>query len=417
MDGWTDATGDRRIYLDNNATTKVDLRVAETMVDCLTGDFGNPSSQHGFGRRAQARLGRAREQAAALVGAAAADEVVFTSGGSEADMTAILSGLAAAPDRRALVTSAVEHPAVLNLCRSLEAQGCTLRVVPVDGLGRIDWDAYSAAVTSEVALVSIMTANHETGTLLPVAELAERAHAAGALFHTDAVQAAGKLPLDVAGTAIDMLSVSGHKFHGPKGTGFLYVRRGTPFLPLILGGHQEGGRRAGTENLPGIAGLGRAAELARADLMPALARMARLRDRLEAGLLARVPGCRVLGDPDSRLANTCYVAFDGVDAEGVLALLDRAGIAASAGSACTSGRLEPSHIVRAMGVPETAALGAVRLSLSRLTTEDEIDAVLETLPAVVADLRDMSPFADADGLLDDGLPGGDALEDPAHAHA
>ncbi|SNX69192.1 cysteine desulfurase [Cereibacter ovatus] len=378
------------VYLDNNATTRLAPDALQAMLPFLTQDFGNPSSMHAMGRAPARALIGARRAVQALIGAADDAEIVFTSGGTEANLTAIRSALAADPSRREIVTSAVEHPAVLALCDHLErAEGVTVHRIPVDTEGRLELDAFRAALSDRVALVTLMWANNETGTVFPVEGLAELAHGVGALFHTDAVQAAGKLPIAVKGTDIDMLSVSAHKLHGPKGVGALYLRKGVPFQPLLRGGKQERGRRAGTENIAGIVGFGRAAELA-----PAvdLAHIARLRDRLEAGIIAAVPKVRVLGDLRDRLANTSCLAFDFAEGEAILMRLDRAGIAVSTGAACSSGAIEPSHVMRAMKVPFTAAHGAIRFSLSRDTTVPEIDRVIEALPPVIAQLRALSPF-------------------------
>lgn len=360
------------IYLDNNATTRLDPRVLEAMLPYFTEHFGNPSSRHGFGSAAAAAVRVARRQVQALIGAAHESEVVFTSGGSEADATAILSAVRAQPERREVVISAVEHAAVLAVARDLEKEGYRIREIPVDAEGRLDVAAFRAALSPEVAVASVMWANNETGALFPVAELAEAAHAAGVIFHTDAVQAAGKLALDLAATKVDMLSLSGHKLHGPKGIGALYLRQGTRFRPLLRGGHQERGRRAGTENVPAIVGLGRAAELAR-ETFADEAGVARLRDRLEVELLRRVPGSRVLAAGAARLANTSAMLFRGVEGEALLAFLDRAGVAASGGSACNAGAMAASHVPLAMGVAAAEARSMVRFSLSRETTADEID--------------------------------------------
>jgi cysteine desulfurase len=381
------------IYLDNNATTRVAPEVLEAMLPFFTEQFGNPSSIHEFGDRAGGAVAAARRSLQALLGADHDHEIVFTSGGSESDTTAIRAGLAAKPDRNEVVTSTVEHPAVLALCDWLERhEGVKVRRVPVDRHGRLEIDAYREALSPRTALVSLMWANNETGTMFPIEGLAELAKQAGALFHTDAVQAVGKVAIELAGTAIDLLSLSGHKLHGPKGVGALYIRRGTRFRALIRGGQQERRRRAGTENVPGIVGLGRAAELVRADLVEAGPRIRSLRDRLERGLLERIADAVVMGDPLDRLPNTTNIAFASVESEAIVLMLSRQGIAASTGSACASGSLEPSHVMQAMGVPPNMLHGAVRLSLSHETTADEIDRVLEVTPPIVDRLREMSPF-------------------------
>jgi cysteine desulfurase len=381
------------IYLDNNATTRVDRAVVAEMLPLFTEHFGNPSSMHLFGAAVGERIETARRQVRDLLGAAHDSEIVFTSGGTESDNTAILSTLEATPKRRTIVTSVVEHPAVLALCDYLEKKhGCTVRRIKVDNHGRLDMDAYRAALDDSVAIVSIMWANNETGTLFPVEELARLAKGVGAVFHTDAVQAVGKVPMRLADGDIDMVSVSGHKLHAPKGIGALYVKRGLRFRPLIRGGHQERGRRAGTENAPGIVALGKAAELASARMGDENGRVRYLRDRLEQAILAAVPNAFVTGDTDHRLPNTSNIAFEFVEGEGILLMLNRHGIAASSGSACTSGSLEPSHVLRAMGVPFTAAHGAIRFSLSCETTQSEIDTVASVLPGIIEKLRTLSPF-------------------------
>lgn len=381
------------IYLDNNATTRVDPRVVTAMLPFFTEQFGNPSSMHAFGSSVGGAVKEARAQVQALLGAAFDHEIIFTSGGTESDNAAILAALEADPARDEIITSAVEHPAILALCEHLEKTGrARVHKIGVDKQGRLDLGAYRDALSAKTALVSFMWANNETGTINPVAELAELAHEAGALFHTDAVQAVGKVPIDLKSTVIDMLSLSGHKLHGPKGIGVLYVRRGVRFKPLLRGGHQERGRRAGTENAPAVVGLGMAAELARLNMAADMAHIAALRDRLEAGLLARIGNAFVTGDTRDRLPNTCNIAFEFVEGEGILLLLNREGIAASSGSACTSGSLEPSHVLRAMGVPYTAAHGAIRFSLSRENTAEDIDRVLAVMPGIIGKLREMSPF-------------------------
>ncbi len=382
------AAPDRKVYLDNNATTRVDPAVVAAMLPFFTEHYGNPSSLHGFGGVVASAVAQARRAVQGLLGAAAEQEIMFTASGTEADSTAILSALATQPGRDEVVTSAVEHPAVLALCQHLtKARGTVVHVVPVDGLGRLDIEAYRRALGPRTAIVSMMWANNETGTIFPVSDLAALAHAAGALFHTDAVQAVGKLTIDVQAADIDMLSLSGHKLHAPKGIGALYVRRGLRLTPLLRGGGQERGRRAGTENVPGIVGLGHAAELARADLPDTMPRLGALRDRLEHGVLAAIGDVLVTGDPAHRLPNTSNLAFPHADSDGILTLLDRAGIACSSGSACKSGMQGPSHVLRAMRVPFETAHGAVRFSLSRETTDSDIDRVLAVLPGIVSRLR------------------------------
>jgi cysteine desulfurase len=386
------------VYLDNNATTRVFPEVVEAMVPYFTEQFGNASSIHAFGSEVGGALRQARRSLQALIGAEFDHEIIFTSGGTESNNTALRSALAANPERNEIVTSTVEHPAILSLCDWLEKhEGVTVHRIPVDKQGRLDIDAYRAALGPKTALVSLMWANNETGTIFPVDGLADLAHEAGALFHTDAVQAVGKVPIDLKSTAIDMLSLSSHKFHGPKGLGALYVRRGTRFRPLLRGGHQERGRRAGTENAPAIVGLGKAAEMTMATMTDDMARITALRDRLEKGLVQAVGHCFVTGDPYDRLPNTSTIAFEYIEGEAILLLLNKQGIAASSGSACTSGSLEPSHVLRAMEIPFTAAHGAIRFSLSRETTDADVDRVLDAVPAIIDQLREMSPFWSRDG--------------------
>jgi cysteine desulfurase len=378
----------RAVYLDNNATTRPDPEVVAAMLTCLTEDFGNPSSVHDFGSLSRIALKQAREKVRALLGAAFREEILFTSGGTEADNTAILGALDAADGRNEIIVSAVEHPAVLALCSHLErTRRIKVHRIPVDALGRLDRGRYRAALSHKVALVSIMWANNETGVVFPVEELAKEAKAVGALFHTDAVQAVGRLPIALRETAIDMLSLSAHKLHGPKGVGALYVRRDVPFRSLILGGNQERGRRGGTENTPGIVGLGKAAEMATSRLRGDAARMRALRDRLEASLMARIPNAFVLGDVERRLPNTSAIVCEGAEADAIVLLLNRAGVAASSGAACAAGSTAPSHVLRAMAVPAALAAGAVRLSLSRDNDDDDIDRVIATMPAIVDRLR------------------------------
>lgn len=392
------------VYLDNNATTRVYPEVVAAMLPFFTEQFGNASSIHAFGDEVGRAIRGARQSLQALIGAEFDHEIIFTSGGTESNNTAIRSALAAQPGRTEIITSKVEHPAILSVCDWLEKhEGVTVHRIPVDREGRLDIEAYRAALSDRTALVTLMWANNETGTIFPIDGLAGLAKAAGALFHTDAVQAVGKVEIDLKSTDIDMLSLSSHKLHGPKGLGALYVRKGTRFRPLIRGGHQERGRRGGTENAPAIIGLGKAAEMARATLRQDMARMKGLRDRLEKGLVQRIGHCFVTGDPYDRLPNTTTIAFEYIEGEAILLLLNKAGIAASSGSACTSGSLEPSHVLRAMDIPFTAAHGAIRFSLSRETTEAEVDRVLEVMPAIIAQLREMSPFWTSDGAAPDGF--------------
>lgn len=384
----------RPVYLDNNATTRTDPSVLEAMLPFFCENFGNASSTHAFGENVAGAVKEARKALQGLVGAAFDHEMIFTSGGTESDNAAIMSALELMePEGRTeIVTTQVEHQAILTLVAHLEkTRDIKVHYIGVDKDGRLDIEAYKAALSPRTAIASVMWANNETGNLFPVADLAEMANAAGALFHADAVQAVGKVPMDVKATKIDMLSLSGHKLHGPKGIGALYVRKGVKFRPLIRGGHQERGRRGGTENVPAIVGLGKAAELAVARMDEELTRVRALRDRLEQGIVQQIEACRVNGDADHRLPNTANIAFEYLDGEAVLLHLNRAGIAASTGSACTSGSTEPSHVLKAMNLPATALHGAVRLSLSRENVAEDVDRVLEALPPIIDKLREMSP--------------------------
>jgi len=389
------------IYFDNNATTQVDPEVVEVMLPYFSEQFGNPSSLHSFGDKVGRAVRDARRQVQALLGAEHDSEVVFTSCGTESDSTAILSALRAQPDRKEIITTVVEHPAVLTLCDYLEKDGYTVHRLKVDEKGRLNLDEYRALLTDKVAVVSVMWANNETGTIFPVVEMAEMANAAGVMFHTDAVQAVGKIPLDLKNTKIDMLSLSGHKLHAPKGIGVLYLRRGTRFRPLLRGGHQERGRRAGTENSAAIVALGKACELAQQHMEEENTRVKAMRDRLEQGILAVVPNAFVTGDTNNRLPNTANIAFEYIEGEGILLLLNKAGIAASSGSACTSGSLEPSHVMKAMGIPYTAAHGTVRFSLSRYNSMDEVERVIAAVPPIVEKLRRLSPYWGENGPVED----------------
>ncbi|MDD3529475.1 MAG: cysteine desulfurase NifS [Gallionellaceae bacterium] len=385
------------IYLDNNATTRVDDAVVAAMLPFFTEQFGNPSSMHSFGNKVGLAIKKARLQVQELLGAEHESEIIFTSCGTESDSTAILSALRASPERKEIITTSIEHPAVLALCSHLEKEGYRTHFLKVDEKGRLDLAEYQRLLSDRVAVVSVMWANNETGTLFPVERMAEMAHAAGIPFHTDAVQAVGKVPIDLKNSKIDMLSLSGHKLHAPKGVGVLYLRRGVRFRPLLRGGHQERGRRAGTENSAAIVGLGLACEQAMRHLHYENTEVKRLRDRLEAGILARVPRAFATGDVDNRLPNTSNIAFEFIEGEAILLLLNKFGIAASSGSACTSGSLEPSHVMRAMGIPYTAAHGTIRFSLSRYTTAAEVDRVIQVVPEIVAQLRRLSPYWGEDG--------------------
>ncbi|WP_268117858.1 cysteine desulfurase NifS [Methylobacter sp. YRD-M1] len=385
------------IYLDNNATTRVDPLVVDAMLPYFTEQFGNPSSIHRFADGVAKGIKQARHQVQELLGCEHDSEIIFTSCGTESDSTAILSAIKAQPDRKEIITTTVEHPAILNLCEHLEKEGYTIHRMPVDKVGRLDLDAYKNLLSDKVAIVSVMWANNETGTLFPVVEMAEMAHAAGVMFHTDAVQAVGKIPMMLKDTKIDMLSLSGHKLHAPKGIGVLYLRRGTRFRPLLRGGHQERGRRAGTENSAAIVGLGKACELALAHIEYENTYVKAMRDRLEQGIVELIPNCFITGDIDNRLPNTTDIAFEYIEGEAILMLLNKAGIAASSGSACTSGSLEPSHVMRAMDIPYTAAHGTIRFSFSRYNTMAEVDEVLKVMPDIAATLRKLSPYWDGNG--------------------
>lgn len=389
------------IYLDNNATTKVDSKVVEAMLPFFSEQFGNPSSMHSFGDKVGRAMLNARRQVQQLIGAEHDSEIIFTSCGTESNSTAVLSALKAQPERKKIITTNVEHPAILALCDHLKKEDYRVHQLHVDEQGRLDLDEYEELLDRKTAIVSIMWANNETGSIFPIEQMAILAKEKGVMFHTDAVQAVGKIPIDLKNTAIDMLSLSGHKLHAPKGVGVLYLRRGTRFRPLLRGGHQERGRRAGTENTASIIGLGVAAELALAHLQQENTFVKSLRDRLEKGLLAAIPNCFVTGDVTNRLPNTCNIAFEYIEGESILLMLNRAGIAASSGSACTSGSLEPSHVMRAMKIPYTAAHGSVRFSLSRYNTLAEIDKVIEIMPGIVATLRKMSPYWGENGPVSD----------------
>ncbi|MCE0495424.1 cysteine desulfurase NifS [Vibrio salinus] len=387
-------TAGSMVYLDNNATTRVDPRVLDVMIPYLGEFYGNPSSIHKLGARVGQAMEIAREQVQLLIGAQYASEIIFTSCATEATTTAILSAVEAFPHKKEIITSQVEHPATLQLCQHLERKGYRIHWISVDRKGRLNLAEYEAALNENVAIVSLMWANNETGTLFPIEKLARMAKKAGVQFHVDAVQVAGKYPIDVNTTDVDMLSISGHKFHAPKGIGVLYVKRGTRFRPLLRGGHQERGRRAGTENAASVIALGKAAELAYYALDSEVHRIKLLRDRLEQGLLARIPNTFITGNPADRVPNTTNIAVEYVEGEALLLLLNQAGIAASSGSACTSGSLEPSHVMKAMQIPFTAAHGTLRFSLSRFTKDEDIDHVLNTLPEIVTRLRMLSPYWD-----------------------
>ncbi|MBW1869317.1 MAG: cysteine desulfurase NifS [Deltaproteobacteria bacterium] len=384
------------IYMDNNATTQVAPEVLEAMLPFLTDRYGNPSSAYTFGGQVARNIRDAREQTAAILGALP-EEIIFTSCGSESDNTAIMSALSTGKDKVHIVTSRVEHPAVKVLCNELAKQGYRVTEIPVDREGHLDMDRYKESLTPGTAIVSLMWANNETGVIFPVEEAARMARDRGILFHTDAVQAAGKIPIDLQNSAIDMLSISGHKLHAPKGIGVLYVRKGTKFSPFLVGGHQELGRRGGTENTASIIALGKACELALNRMEEENTKVKALRDKLETELLRQVPNSRINGGGAERLPNTTSISFESIEGESILLLMDEFGICASSGSACTSGSLQPSHVLRAMGVPFTMAHGSIRFSLSVYNTEEEIDFVIDKIPPIIEKLRKLSPFWKPEG--------------------
>jgi cysteine desulfurase len=377
------------IYLDNNATTRPDPQVVEAMLGVLTEFYGNPSSVHRFGQRARHAVDIARAQLAALIGCAES-ELLLTGGGTESINTALRGLLKSRAPRKRIITTAVEHSATRQLCQELARNGVENVEIGVDHLGRLDLPAWSAAIDEQTALATAMWANNETGVIFPVAELAATCRRHNVPFHCDGTQAVGKIPVDVKSAGIDTMSLAAHKFHGPKGVGVLFVRRGLRLPPLLIGGPQERGRRGGTENVPGIVGMGKAAELAAAAL-PQMHRVALQRDRLEHGILQSIPDTTVNGDTAARLPNTTNIAFSRLEAEAILLLLSEQGVCASAGAACSSGSLEPSHVLRAMKLPDIVAHGAVRFSLSRFTTDAEIDRTLQILPPLIERLRRVLP--------------------------
>lgn len=385
------------IYFDNNATTRLDSEAFEAMRPYLTEFYGNPSSIHRFGSEVARKIQSAREQVAALIGASDPIEVIFTSGGTEADNAAIHGVLESRPEKRHVVTTQVEHPAVLGACQHLEKKGYRVTWLSVDQDGLLDLDELRTSLTGDTALVTIMYANNETGVVFPVREIGEIVRARGIPFHVDAVQVAGKVPLHLKASPIDLLTISGHKFHGPKGIGALYVRRGITFRPFIVGGHQERNRRAGTENVGGIIGMGKAAEIALKTLPEDERQVGRLRDQLEKSLLESCPDSRVNGHREKRLPNTLNVSLKLLEGEAILVLLDQQGICASTGSACTAGSVEPSHVLRAMKVPPDWLQGAVRFSLSRYNTEEEVRFVGEKMPAIVHRLAGLSALGKLGG--------------------
>ena len=381
----------KTVYFDNNATTQVAPEVRDAMLPFLGEFYGNPSSMHAFGGQVAKYVDQAREEVARFLNADP-DEVIFTSCATESDNSAIRGTADYFGKDLKVITTAVEHPAVLQPCRRLKALGHEVVELPVDSLGRLDLAQLESELTKPATLVSVMWANNETGVLFPIEKIAEICKAHGAILHTDAVQVAGKIPVDVKKVPVDMLSMSGHKFHAPKGIGIFYVRKGTKLKPFMLGGHQERTRRAGTENVPYIVGLAKACELARLGMAKEATEIGALRDKLEAGILAKCPNVRVNGDKENRLPNTLNVSFEYIEGEAIAYHLSDLGICISTGSACASGSLDPSHVIRAMGVPFTAVHGSVRFSLSRYNTEAEVDYILDNLPPVIKNLRELSPF-------------------------
>jgi len=381
----------KTLYFDNNATTQVAPEVLEEMLPYFCEYYGNPSSMHFFGGQLHRKVEEARARVASLIGAEP-EEIIFTSCGTESDNTALMSAVETNPTKKHIITTKVEHPAVLNFCKHLARKGYRVTFLPVDTQGRLDKEALFRALDEDTAVVSIMYANNETGVIFPIAEIGQILRERKVFSHTDAVQAVGKIPIRVKDLSVDILTLSGHKLHAPKGIGALYVRKGTRFYPYIIGGHQERGRRAGTENVAFIVGLGKACELAEQHLQQETEYLSRLRDKLEKGLLETCPDVSVNGDTAYRLPNTTNVSFEFVEGEAILLRLDEYGICASSGSACTSGSLEPSHVLRAMGVRNTAIHGSVRFSLSRYNKESEIDQVIAVMPSIIKDLRSLSPF-------------------------
>ncbi len=392
MDNMNLGVGLGGVYLDNNATTQIDPLVVEAMQPYLSVYFGNASSQHGYGVPVEKAIIKAREQVADFIGAEHPDEIIFTSCATESDNTALWSALWSQRGKDEIITTPIEHPAIMQTCDFLSTHGASIKYLTVSNKGDLDLNEFESLLSERTALASIMWANNETGNIYPVPQLAEIAYKHGVMFHTDAVQAVGKINVDVKNTHINMLSFSGHKIHAPKGIGVLYVRRGTRFTPFMKGGHQERGRRAGTENVPYIVGLGVACELAKKNLSVVSSRVRALRDKLEQGILKAIPECFVTGDEATRTDNTLNVAFKFIEGEAILLMLNEYGIAASSGSACSSDSLEPSHVMRAMGVPFSAAHGTIRFSLSRFTTEEDVNKTLEVLPQIVATLRSLSPY-------------------------
>jgi cysteine desulfurase len=379
------------VYVDNNATTRVDDKVLDEMMPYFKEYYGNPSSIHAFGRQVASKMDLARERVASILGADTS-EIVFTSCGTESNNNALHCSLEAHPEKKHVITTKVEHPAVLNVCKYFGKQGYEVTELGVDKDGMLDLDELKDSIKDNTAIVSIMHANNETGVIFPIEEISKIVKAKGVLFHCDAVQAIGKLPMDLKNSQIDLLSMSGHKLHAPKGVGVLYIRKGVRIDPLIIGGHQEDNRRSGTENVPYIIGLGKACEIAQEYIKDEQSRVKSLRDKLEKGIKDRLSNILINGENSERLPNTSSVSFEYVEGEATLLLLDMAGIATSSGSACTTGSAEPSHVLQAMGIPPVTSRGTIRFSLSRYNTEDEIDYIIEKLVPIVKRLQSLSPL-------------------------
>ncbi|MDO8525170.1 MAG: cysteine desulfurase NifS [Candidatus Omnitrophota bacterium] len=383
----------RQVYMDNNATTRTRPEVVEATRPFFSDIYGNASSIHQFGRAARLAVDDARAAVAGLIGALSTEEVIFTSGGTEADNFAIKGVVSALrPKGNHIITSGIEHQAVLNTCKFLAKEGCDVTFVGVDEYGMIKLDELKKAITDKTILITVMHANNEVGTIEPIEEIGAIARARGICFHTDAVQAAGKIPLDMKKMNVDLLSMSGHKLYGPKGIGALYIRKGTKITPQMLGGHHEMGKRAGTENVPGIVGLGSACKLAKRELNSEGVKLTELRDYLYKELTSRIDDVRLNGHPEKRLPNTLNVGFKYLEGESIILNLDMEGVGVSTGSACTSGSLEPSHVLTAMGIDPADTQGSVRFSLGRDNTKEDVDYVLTVLPAIIKRLRDMSPL-------------------------
>ena len=382
----------RTIYVDNNATTRVSPEVIETIMPFLDTMWGNPSSMHSFGGQVGKYIETAREQVAMLIGAEKPREILFTSCGTESDNSAINSMLAAAPNKKRFITTSVEHPAVLAPAKHIAEAGYEVTFLPVNNEGQIDIAELESAIDDNTCGVSIMWANNETGVIFPIEKIAEICARNKVPLHVDAVQAAGKIPIDLSKTPVTYLALSGHKIHATKGVGALYVRKGTKFTPFLRGGHQERGRRGGTENTTGIIGFGKACEEAVKNIGTEATQVADLRDRLESGILEKIPRCQVHGDLKHRLPNTTNIGFEAVEGEAILLMLNEYGICASSGSACTSGSLDPSHVMMAMGVPFSRAHGSIRFSLSKYNTADDVNMIIEKLPGIIEHLRKLSPM-------------------------